>query len=156
MVEIVKAEECHVADIGKLWWEFMLFHQDIDPIFTPRKGSIPDFEENQVRRLMKSDDGLVLVALDEGRVVGYSLSEIREPSPGYKREKYGTIDEMAVTASYRRRSTGKKMVGEIVKWFQSKNVNRVELQTAAQNVVSNSFWQKQGFTVYRHTLYKSV
>jgi uncharacterized ferritin-like protein (DUF455 family) len=34
VIEIVRAEEKHVADIGKLWWEFMLFHQEADPIFT--------------------------------------------------------------------------------------------------------------------------
>jgi ribosomal protein S18 acetylase RimI-like enzyme len=155
-VKIVKAEEKHVTAIGQLWWEFMLFHQNIDPIFTPREGSIPGFEENQVRRLMKSEDGLVLVALDGIKVVGYSLSEIRGPSPGFKREKYGYIHDTAVTAAYRRKGTGEKMVSEIMKWFKSKKVDRVELQTAAQNLVANSFWQKQGFTVYMHTLYKKI
>jgi hypothetical protein len=78
MIEIVKAEEKHIAAIGQLWWEFMLFHQKIDSWFTPRDGSMPGFEENQVRRLMKSEDGLALVVLDRDKVIGYSLSEIRD------------------------------------------------------------------------------
>jgi ribosomal protein S18 acetylase RimI-like enzyme len=155
-IKIVKAEEKHVTAIGQLWWDFMEFHQKVEPIFTPREGSIPGFEENHVRQIMKSEDGLALVALDKGRVVGYSLSEIRGPSPGFKRERYGYVHDMAVTASYRRRGIGEKMLAEITKWFQSKDIERVELGTTAQNVVANSFWQKQGFTVYRHTLYKSV
>jgi ribosomal protein S18 acetylase RimI-like enzyme len=156
MIKIVKAEEKHVSDIGKLWWEFMLFHQNIHPWFTPRNGSIPGFEGNQVSRLMKSEDGLALVALDRGKVIGYSLSEIRGPSAAFGRDKWGYVDDMAVTGKYRRRGVGEKMLTEIVKWFQLKNVDRVELQTAAQNVVANSFWQKQGFTVYMHTLYKEI
>lgn len=155
-IKIVKAEEKHVTAIGQLWWEAGLFHQNVDPIFTPREGSIPDFKENQVRHLMKSEDWLALVALDKGRVVGYSLSEIRGSSPGLKREKYGYIDDMGVTASYRRKGIGEKMLAEIMKWFKSKDIARGELQTTAQNVVANSFWQKQGFTVYRHTLYKNI
>jgi ribosomal protein S18 acetylase RimI-like enzyme len=156
MIEIVKAEEKHVADIGRLWWEFILFHQDIDPIWTPLEGSIPGFIENHLRRFMKSEDGLVLVAGDKGKVIGYSLSEIRRNSPGLKREKYGYIDEMAVTANYQRRGIGEKMLAEIMRWFQSNDIKRVELGTTTQNLVGNSFWQKQGFTIYMNTLYKNV
>ena len=155
-IKIVKAEEKDVADIGKLGWEFMLFHQNIDPIFTPEYNSASDFEGNQVRRFMQSDGGLALVARDGIKVVGYSLSEIREPPPGFKREKYGYVDSMAVTASYRRNGIGEKMLTEIMKWFQSKGINRVELGTAAQNIAANSFWQKQGFTIYRHAFYKEI
>jgi ribosomal protein S18 acetylase RimI-like enzyme len=156
MIKIVKAEEKHVADIGRLWWEFILFHQDIDPIWTPLEGSIPGFIENHLRRFMKSEDGLVLVAGDKGKVIGYSLSEIRRISPGLKREKYGYIDEMAVTANYQRRGIGEKMLADIMRWFQSNDIKRVELGTTTQNVVGNSFWQKQGFMIYMNTLYKNV
>ena len=156
MIEIVKAEEKHVTAVGKLWWEFMIFHQNVEPIFTPREGAIPGFEENQIRRLMKSVDGQVLVALDGTKVVGYSLSEIRGPSPGFKRGEYGYIDEMAVTANYRHKGIGEKMFAETVKWFHSRNIERVEIHTTAKNVVANSFWQKQGFAVYMNTLYKEI
>ena len=156
MIKIVKAEEKHVADIGRLWWEFILFHQDIDPIWTPLEGSIPGFIENHLRHFMKSEDGLVLVSGDKGKVVGYSLSEIHRISPGLKREKYGYIDEMAVTANYQRRGIGEKMLADIMRWFQSNDIKRVELGTTTQNVVGNSFWQKQSFMIYMNTLYKNV
>ena len=86
MIEIIRAEEKHVTAIGKLWWEFMIFHQNADHIFTQREGSTLSFEENQLRRLMKSPNGLVLVAVDNGKVVGYSLSEVRESTPGFRHE----------------------------------------------------------------------
>ena len=70
MIEIIRAEEKHVTAIGKLWWELMIFHQNIDHIFTPVEGSSLSFEENMVRRLMRSADGLALVALDDAKVVG--------------------------------------------------------------------------------------
>ena len=99
---------------------------------------------------------MVLVALGDEKVVGYSLTEIRRISPGLKREKYGYIDEMAVTAGYRNKGIGEKMFTEIMKWFQSKEINRVEIQTTAQNIAANSFWTKQGFEVYSHTLYRDI
>ena len=156
MIEIVKAEEKHIAEIGQLWWEFILFHQDIDPIYTSLDGAIPGFIENHLRHFMESEDGLVLVAVDGKKVVGYSLSEIHRISPGLKRDKYGYIDDMAVTLNYRRKGIGEMMFTEIMRWFRSKDIRRLELGTLAKNVVANSFWQKQGFTVYRYTLYKNI
>jgi GNAT superfamily N-acetyltransferase len=156
MAQIVRAEEKHVTEIGKLWWEFMLFHEEIDAWFTPREGSIPGFEENAVRRIMQSEKGHVLVALDKDRVVGFSLSEIQGPSKGMAREKWGYIDTMAVTEACRRKGVGQKMLDEILAWFRSKGVERVELNFTAQNVVADSFWLKHGFKVYMHRLYKKI
>jgi GNAT superfamily N-acetyltransferase len=144
-IEVVRAEEKHVNAIGQLWWEFMDVHKKVEPIFTPRDDAIPDFQDNHVHRLMKSEDGLVLVALNETNVVGFSSSEILKPPAGAKREKYGYIDLMAVTADYRRKGIGAKMYGEILQWFKLKNIDRVEVQTTAKNLMANSFWQKQGF-----------
>lgn len=156
MIEIIRAEEKHVKEMGELWWEFMLFHQDIDPIFIFVEDQIPDYIENHLRRFMESKDGLVLVAMDEQQTIGYSLSEIRRVTPGLKRETYGYIDQMAVTESYRRKGVGKKMFDEILKWFQFNDIKRLELGTTAQNLIANSFWHKQGFTVLNYTLLKKI
>jgi hypothetical protein len=48
------------------------------------------------------------------------------------------------------------MLADIMRWFQSNDIKRVELGTTTQNVVGNSFWQKQGFMIYMNTLYKNV
>jgi ribosomal protein S18 acetylase RimI-like enzyme len=156
MINIVQAAEKHISEIDELWLEFMHFHQEIDKVFTVRDGAIPGFENDVVRRLMKSEDGLVLVALDEGRVIGFALSEIRGPAKVYKLERYGAIDTMAVTSSYRRRGVGKAMLREILTWFRSKDIDRVELEVLAKNIVSNSFWRKQGFMDYRYRLFRNI
>lgn len=81
MIEIVRAEEKHLPEIGKLWWEFMLYHQDIDPWFTPLDDATPGFLESYVRgRYMKSENGLVLAAVENGKVVATHSpkSEARE------------------------------------------------------------------------------
>jgi ribosomal protein S18 acetylase RimI-like enzyme len=155
MIEIMRAKEDHVADIGRLWLEFMHFHQDIDPIFEPQEGSVPGFED-EIRRQMISEDGLVLVAIDHGKPVGFSLSEIRDRAKVYKAGRYGVIDTMAVTAHYRHGGISEKMVGETLSWFQSKGIERVELEVLVANQVGYSFWKKQGFTAYRHRLFRQI
>lgn len=156
MIEIVRAEAKHVANIGKLWLEFMRFHQDIDPIFTIPYDAPSGFEKEMVRRLMKSTDGLVLVALDKEQAVGYSLAEITRLSKGLKRDNYGYVHHVAVTADYRRRGIAEKMLDEILKWFRSKNVKRVELDITTRNQAAYSFWEKHGFTDYMRKLYRRI
>jgi ribosomal protein S18 acetylase RimI-like enzyme len=89
-------------------------------------------------------------------MIGYSLAEVHVPNPGFRREKYGYIDDAAVTASHRRKGIGQMMLVEITKCFQSKNIHRVELGIVARNQVAYSFWHKQGFEVYMQTLYKEI
>jgi len=156
MIEVVRAEEHHVSDIGRLWWEFIQFHEEIDTWFTPREGSIPGFQKHLVDRFMRPENGLVLVALDNRKVVGYSLSEVREPSPGMKQQRWGYIDQLAVTAGYRRKGVGQKMFVEILAWLKSKGVNRVELEVTAQNAIGYAFWRKHGFQDYMHRLYLEI
>ena len=156
MIEIAKAVESHVEDIGKLWWEFYLFHHNVNPIFPLPDDPIPSFTKNHLRRFMTSEDCLVLVALDGTRVVGYGLLEKRRVPPEFKREPYGYIDQMAVTQEYRRGGVGEKLLAAIVEWFRSNGIRRLELGTEATNEIGNSFWRKHGFKVYSHTLYKDV
>jgi ribosomal protein S18 acetylase RimI-like enzyme len=154
MIEIVKAEEHHVSDICKLWLEFMQFSQDIDPIFAPRDGAIPVFEKQELRPFMKSENNLVLVAIDGEKVVGYSFSLINEPGNLVKRKKFGYIHDLFITKSYRRRGIGEKMYDEILKWFHAKDIDRVELQLIAKNQMAYSFWRKHGYMDFQNTLYR--
>jgi ribosomal protein S18 acetylase RimI-like enzyme len=156
MIEIAKAEEKHLPEISRLWQEFARFHADIEPIFEPHNQAVQGHEKEVVRRSMDSGNGLVLVALDGEEVVGFSVAEIREPPRGMKRGEYGYISEMAVTAEYRRTGIGEKMFAEIMKWFRSRGIDRIELEITSRNIVSASFWGKQGFTEYKRKLYRQI
>ena len=48
------------------------------------------------------------------------------------------------------------MVSEILKWFKSRNIERVELEILTKNPIGYSFWKKHGFTDYRHRLYRRI
>jgi ribosomal protein S18 acetylase RimI-like enzyme len=145
VIKIVKAEEHHIPDICKLWLEFMRYSEDIDPIFAPRDGITPVFVNEYLRPAMTSDSSLVLVALDRKKVFGYSYSIIQEPSNLNKRKRYGRILDLFVTKNYRRQGIGEKMYAEILKWFHSKDIDRVELSIIAKNRTAISFWEKHGF-----------
>ena len=156
MIKIVKAEESHIPDICKLWLEFMQYSADIDPIFETRDGAIPVFGKEYLCPAMKSDNSLVLVALDGEKVVGYSYSLISELSRLEKRKQYGCVHDLFITADYRRQGIGEKMYAEILKWFYANDIDRVELQVMAQNKVACSFWKKHGYRDFQNTLCREL
>ena len=156
MIKIIEAEEKHIPEITRLWKEFIRFHIDIEPIWIPNEEAEDGQREEQTKPLMASDKGLVQVALDGDEVIGYSLSEIKDPPRGSTRTEYGYIHHMAVTGKYRRTGVGEQMFNEILKWFKSKGIDRIELDITSKNYVSSSFWGKLGFEEYMRTLYREI
>ncbi len=152
LMEIVKAEEKHIPEIIDLWEEFSKFHEPFDPRFPMVDNVLTGYEEN-IRSLVAAEDTRILAALDKGRVVGYAVVQIRKSSPAWKREKYGYVEEMAVTASSRRKGIGGKLLQEILNWFKAENIDMIELSVASKNRIGYSFWEKHGFRDYLHHLY---
>ncbi len=150
-MEITQAQGPHVPEIVEIWREFMDFHRDIDPRFPTRKNAHLGFEKH-LRDLMQADDTLVLVAVDDGRVVAFALSQLQK-SQVFERGEYGVIDTMAVKSDWRRQGVGERLLGKIDQWFDAHGIDSVELSVASRNQVGYSFWEKHGFRDYMHRLY---
>lgn len=151
-MEITVAKDAHIPGIVEVWKELMDFHMDIDPRFTRSENGHISFEKH-LRDMIGSEDTHILVALDNNTVVGFSICQIGKHPPVFEHETYGLISDMAVKSDYRRRGIGERMLTKIYKWFESRNINRIELSVAARNQVGYSFWKKHGFRDYMHRLY---
>jgi ribosomal protein S18 acetylase RimI-like enzyme len=151
-MRILPAAESHIPEIVEIWKEFMDYHSDIDPYFARNEEGHSKFEE-WLKELMKSDTALVLVALDRGMVLAYSLSQINQRPPLFDKVDYGYIYDLAVKSEYRRKGIGEKMVDEILGWFKSRWIDRIELMVLSKNHAAFSFWNKQGFEVFLNRMY---
>lgn len=151
-MEITVAEDSHVPGIVEVWKEFMDFHKKIDP-YNERSEDGHIHMEKYLRDSMNSQDAIVLVALDDDSVVGYSISAIGKRHPVFQQDTQGVIHDMAVKSDYRRKGVGGEMLAKIHEWFQSRNIDRIELSVAAKNQIGYSFWKKHGFQDYTHRLY---
>lgn len=151
-MEIVLAQDSHIPGIIDAWEEFAIFHKDMDPRY-PMIDNVRSGYEEHLRGLMAAEDTLVLVALEEGNVVGYSVAQVRKSSPAFKRERFGFIDAVAVKVDYRRRGIGAQMLEKILDWFKSQNIDMIELDVTAANQIGYPFWKKHGFKDYQHRMY---
>jgi len=154
-VEIRGAEHRDIPRLVQLWHELMDHHAAIDPYFEKSEAGPANFERF-VSSLLLIEDARVLVAADAGLVVGYCIGQIMTRPPVFKKELHGFITDMTVTASYRRRGVGGRLLAGMMGWFGSKNIDRVELNVVPGNVAGVEFWRKQGFRDYMHVLYKEM
>jgi ribosomal protein S18 acetylase RimI-like enzyme len=151
-MEIILAKNSDVPEIAEIWKEFMDFHKDIDPYFTRSEDGHSNFGK-YVEDLIKAEDSQVLVALEQGRVVAYSIAQIAKPPPVFEHQTYGFISDVAVKSNYRRKGIGERLLVKIYEWFESNKISRIELRVAAKNEIGYSFWKKHGFRDFVHVLY---
>ncbi len=152
-IRIKLAGEEHIPGVVGFWKDFMDFHQAKDPFFTMRQGAEKEFS-NYFREVISADDTHALVALvNKERVVGFSISAIKNHPPVFTETKYGEIIDLAIHDDYRRKGIGEEMLKIIFEWFDAHDARRIELRVAAKNMIGYSFWEKHGFVEYLHVLY---
>jgi ribosomal protein S18 acetylase RimI-like enzyme len=153
-MKIMQAEESQVPEITELWKELIDFHGEIDGFYARRGDAASNFER-YLNDCMASEDSLVLTALEEGAVAGYSISTTAKHPPVIEVQSYGLITDMAMSSKYRARGIGSRMLYEIQDWFKSRGISRIELHVAYANHIGYSFWTKHGYKDYERVLFKN-
>lgn len=151
-MEIIEATEKHIPEITKLWMEFMYFNAEIEPFDTSGDNVLTKVETH-LKNKITSDDSLILVAIVDKKVVGYSISEITQKPAAFRKQTLGIIYDMAVTAGHRRKGIGKAMLDRIKAWFKERDIKRIETSAVTKNTIGNSYWQEQGFKDQEQVLY---
>jgi GNAT superfamily N-acetyltransferase len=150
-VNIREAAEGDVAAMVGLWNEMMDFHQELDQIF-PRTDKNNEGWIEFIRDHLSKEESCVLVAEQNGQIVGHSLAFISEFPPVISIKEYGIFQELAVTAGCRRSGIGKGLFNETLNWFRKHGIKHVEVQVSIFNELSMTFWRKMGFRPYLETL----
>ena len=150
-MKVIPAADSHLPEMVEIWKEFMDFHGDLDPFLERREDGHEHFEK-YAREKIDSDDATVLVAADDGKVIGFSIIYISNHPPVLKTERYGHIDSLAVRSEYRRKGVGTAILDKIHEWFESKGIDRIQLEVLPQNQIGYSFWREKGFRDFIYTL----
>ncbi len=138
--------------VQQLWEEMTELHVELQPWFTLSE------QGNKIHRdflVQDLDDPAfhIVVAEEEGEVVGYCLAQLQQNLPLFKQESYAHIHDLAVTERYRRKGVGEKLFTAMKQWIGEQGISQIRLQIVASNVLSSSFWPKQGFKEFNRTLF---
>lgn len=150
-MEVVPAADSHIPEMVEIWKEFMDFHGDIDPFLERRDDGHEHFEK-YLREKIDSDDAAVFAATEDDGVIGFSIVYVSSHPPVLKAERYGFIDSLAVKSTHRRKGVGTAILRRIHEWFDSRDIERIQLNVLPGNEIGNSFWRKNGFRDFTHTL----
>jgi len=113
-------------------------------VFTPRPGFYDEVGA-KYQEAMQTENAVVVVAEDEGEIVGMAYGEVRIPSR-FSDERALELSGVVVRTGYRGRGVGRALVQEAARFAGEMGVEWVELKTFAPNQGAMAFWEGLGFT----------
>ncbi len=90
----------------------------------------------------------LIVAEENGKIVGFMLCLLSPNVPVFKERKIGAISDVFVLEERRRKGVAKKMLDVAVKWFKKNKVRSVRLGVAHDNLEARAVWRRMGFEPY--------
>ena len=146
-MEITPARAQDIDAILDLWGELAAFHADLDPAFTPAAGWRAAYA-GYLATLLGRPDARVLVAHQEGRIVGYGVARITFLPPFFAERRRGFIQDVFTNQGYRRRGISRRLVSDLLAWLREETVATVELTVAINNKEAIRLWESLGFHPY--------
>ena len=100
--------------------------------------------EESLQKMAESDAYQVLLAEDEGQVVGLLGLSFRHtlfhPAPS------ALIDELVVEQSHRRRGIGQQLMAEAIERCRAAGCCEIEVSTERSNEAAQEFYRRHGFS----------
>src|SRR5881409_813053 len=100
-------------------------------VFTPRPGFYDELGA-KYQEAMQTENAVVLVAEDEGEVVGMAYGEVRVPSR-FSDERALELSGVVVRAGHRGKGAGRALVQEAARFATEHAVRWIELKTFSPN-----------------------
>ncbi len=154
-MKIRHASEDDVRRVIELWIAMMDLHRDIDTVFTRRKDGHVAFEAF-LRENIEWEDAAVIVAEDDGRVVGYIMARIQKSPPVLLRESYCEVFDISVDSRCKRRGVGRRLVEALQAWVVERGNDRIVLNAAVGNDQSVPFWRELGYEEFLLVMAKNL
>ena len=106
---------------------------------------VPNYLARALNFVVTSENEVLFVAEEKGRIVGYIAGSIEDRAPVYKVERRGDILMAFVLDEYRGQGIGRELTESIIKWFKEKGIDYVELSVDFRNELGYKVWKSFGF-----------
>ena len=146
MHTIRSATERDLAALGRLGALLMRVHHEFDRerFMRPVRGAEQGYASFLGSQLDDADS-LVLVAEQDGEAVGYIYAAVEPPSWKELRDRAGYIHDVLVEEGSRRSGIAEALMNAAIEWLRTRDVPRVVLGTASQNVQAQRLFSRLGF-----------
>ncbi len=143
---IRRATAADLPKIGRLGALLVEEHHDFDARrFLAARHRTPTDYASFLSAQLEDPDSAVLVADDNGEVIGYSYAVIEGYDFMALRGPAGVLHDVIVDPEHRGRGVGRLLLDAILASLESRGAPRVVLSTAARNGPAQRFFASMGF-----------
>lgn len=134
-------------DVVGLWEMLARHHEELSDQFAlawdgKRKWS------KYLREKFSEISTKLIVAEEDGEIVGFMLCLLSPNTPVFKDRKIGIISDVFVLEERRRKGVAKNMLNRAIAWFEKNKVRSVQLGVAHDNFEARAAWRQVGFEPY--------
>lgn len=97
------------------------------------------WSKKELREWVKSPDDTLLVAEDNGHIVGFTLSQLHKPTGK------ATLEDIVVKKGYRKKGIGSKLLKRCLKQLRKNGATYICALTKTNNKITIKFSLKHGF-----------
>jgi ribosomal protein S18 acetylase RimI-like enzyme len=143
-MKIRRAELQDLKELVEFEKKISSMHGKLDK-FYEESGSTEREKKKFLSGHLKSRDSLVLVAEENGKIIGYILSYITKRPKIFKEKMSGHISSIYILERYQNKGVAKSLLEETYKWFKKRKIQWVELSVHTKNKSGIKFWEKSRF-----------
>ncbi len=141
-----RATPADLPTIGRLGALLVEEHYEFDPRrFLAARPGTPEGYASFMGAQLEDPDVAVLVADDNGDVVGYAFAAVEGYDYMALRGPAGVLHDLIVAPEHRGRGVGRLLLEAALAYFRSRGVPRVVLATAARNEAAQRLFESVGF-----------
>lgn len=134
-------------DVVNLWEMLAHHHEELSDQFALAWDGKRKWSKYLEERFSEISTKLI-VAEEEGEIVGFMLCLLSPNIPVYKDRKIGVISDVYVLEERRRIGVTKNMLNNAIKWFEKNKARSVQLGVAHDNFEARAAWRQVGFEPY--------
>ena len=143
--------------LSEVFREADLLHSAALPgLFRPMPG--PARSRDYVAEIIDSENSVVFVAEQDGKLIGAVHAEVREAPviPMVTPRRFAVIDTLVVTKPCRRKGVGTALAGECRRWARAEGHQPDRIDDLRVQQAALAFYQKLGFRTASRRLRKSL
>jgi len=110
--------------------------------------AISKLGQNYFKGLIEKEDGFLVVAEHDNKIIGYLAGILLEKHPCYMANKRAELENMLVLKEYRDLGIGSSLVKNFKEWCKEKCVEEIKVTASAFNTEGINFYKRNGFKEY--------
>lgn len=148
-MKIILYNDNYKNDVKKLLRELQEYVVELDPYeFNVIKRNYEEkcFEADYEK--VKNNNGIIYLAIENGKAVGLIVGIIREPLIEYDYERknnMGEIIELIVSKHTRSNGIGQKLIEKMENYFKNNNCKTINIDVFGYNDIAKKFYFKNGY-----------